>query len=226
MHGGSCGWKVNWAPARPSAFPCRPTTRRCWHRPSSVRRALVADDEIGYRLRTRPSAAQVPAVGQRFVLIDPEGPLRRLIQRYLPNVEVDAFVESCRGIGGLAAFARPSACHQRRPGARGATSSASFPMAHLPLRAGCRANKTPSAAWALSPTWSSPSCKSSCWRQSAGLVRRSKPCCWSTTRRTNCISSSACSSRGESLLHLASHHRAARTQHAAGSAAPISCCLT
>ncbi len=68
---------------------------------SSVRRALVADDEIGYHLRTRPSAAQVPAVGQRFVLVDPEGPLQRLIKRYLPNVEVDAFVDPAEALAAL-----------------------------------------------------------------------------------------------------------------------------
>ena len=68
---------------------------------SSVRRALVADDEIGYHLRTRPSAAQVPPVGQRFVLVDPEGPLQRLIKRYLPNVEVDAFVDPAEALAAL-----------------------------------------------------------------------------------------------------------------------------
>jgi signal transduction histidine kinase/CheY-like chemotaxis protein len=59
----------------------------------SLRRALVADDEIGYRLRTRPSAAPAPAVGQRLVLVDPEGPLQRVINRFLPDVEVEAFAE-------------------------------------------------------------------------------------------------------------------------------------
>jgi signal transduction histidine kinase/CheY-like chemotaxis protein len=59
----------------------------------SLRRALVADDEIGYHLRTRPSAAPAPAVGQRLVLVDPEGPLQRVINRFLPDVEVEAFAE-------------------------------------------------------------------------------------------------------------------------------------
>jgi signal transduction histidine kinase/CheY-like chemotaxis protein len=67
----------------PALFPSEPG--------HSLHRALVADDEIGYHLRTRPSAAPIPAVGQRLVLVDPEGPLQRLINRYLPDVEVDAF---------------------------------------------------------------------------------------------------------------------------------------
>ena len=68
---------------------------------NSVRRALVADDEIGYHLRTRPSAVQAPIVGQRFVLVDPEGPLQRLLTRYLPNVEVDAFVDPAEALAAL-----------------------------------------------------------------------------------------------------------------------------
>jgi signal transduction histidine kinase/CheY-like chemotaxis protein len=59
----------------------------------SLRRALVADDEVGYRLRTRPSAAPAPVVGQRLVLVDPEGALQRLFGRYLPDVEVEAVLD-------------------------------------------------------------------------------------------------------------------------------------
>ena len=42
-----------------------------------------------------------PPVGQRFVLVDPEGPLQRLMQRYLPNVEVDAFVDPAEALAAL-----------------------------------------------------------------------------------------------------------------------------
>lgn len=61
--------------------------------PHTIRRALVTDDEIGYRLRTRPSAAPAPAAGQRLVLVDPEGTLQRLIGRYLLDVEVEAVLD-------------------------------------------------------------------------------------------------------------------------------------
>ncbi len=77
---------------------------------SSVRRALVADDEIGYHLRTRPSAAQVPPVGQRFVLIDPGGPAPPIDSALSSQCRGRRLCRSCRGIGGLAAFTRPSTC--------------------------------------------------------------------------------------------------------------------
>jgi signal transduction histidine kinase/CheY-like chemotaxis protein len=93
MHGGSLwlesevgvGTTISFSlpTENPALFPSEPG--------HSLHRALVADDEIGYHLRTRPSAAPIPAVGQRLVLVDPEGPLQRLINRYLPDVEVDAF---------------------------------------------------------------------------------------------------------------------------------------
>jgi signal transduction histidine kinase/CheY-like chemotaxis protein len=67
----------------------------------SLRRALVADDEIGYHLRTRPAAVPAPAVGQRLVLIDPEGPLQRVINRFLPDVEVEAFATLDEAVAAL-----------------------------------------------------------------------------------------------------------------------------
>jgi len=56
---------------------------------SNVRRALVVDDEIGYRLRLRPSRAPQLTIGERLVIVDPEHTLQRLLNRYLPGVEVE-----------------------------------------------------------------------------------------------------------------------------------------
>ena len=55
-----------------------------------VRRSLVADDEVGYRLRTRPSRATTTPVNVRMVVVDPEQTLQRLLSRYLPDVDVEA----------------------------------------------------------------------------------------------------------------------------------------
>jgi CheY-like chemotaxis protein len=54
-----------------------------------LRRALVVDDEIGYHLRTHPSRVPVSPVTERLVVVDPERTLQRLLDRYLPSVEVE-----------------------------------------------------------------------------------------------------------------------------------------
>lgn len=91
MHGGSlwleselgAGTTINFS--LPAENPLLPAATPAY----SLRRALVADDEVGYHLRTRPSAAPVSVVSQRFVLVDPEGALQHLLSRYVPDVEVD-----------------------------------------------------------------------------------------------------------------------------------------
>lgn len=103
MHGGSL-WlesQVNVGTTISFTLPTENPALLAAAQANSLRRALVADDEIGYHLRTRPSAAPTPAVGQRFVLVDPEGPLQRLLTRYLPNVEVDAFVDPAEALAAL-----------------------------------------------------------------------------------------------------------------------------
>jgi len=55
-----------------------------------IRRSLIADDEVGYRLRTRPSSAPITPVNVRMVVVDPEQTLQRLLNRYLPDVDVEA----------------------------------------------------------------------------------------------------------------------------------------
>jgi CheY-like chemotaxis protein len=52
-------------------------------------------------VRTRPSAAPLPVVGQRLVLVDPEGTLRRLVGRYLPDVETEATVDLPEAVAAL-----------------------------------------------------------------------------------------------------------------------------
>jgi signal transduction histidine kinase/CheY-like chemotaxis protein len=93
----------------------------------SLRRALVADDEIGYHLRTRPAAVPAPPIGQRFVLVDPEGPLQRVIERFLPDVEVEAFAALDDALTAL----------QRSPAQAlvindAASGHAGFPISQLP----------------------------------------------------------------------------------------------
>ena len=68
----------------------------------SLRRAIVADDEVGYRLRARPSHPPPPAVTERLVVVDPEQTLQRLLSRYLPGVEVEAAPDLERALVALA----------------------------------------------------------------------------------------------------------------------------
>lgn len=68
---------------------------------SSLRRAIVVDDEIGYRVRTRPSRAHMSTVDERLVIVDPEQTLQRLLSRYLPGVEVEAAPNLAQAIAAL-----------------------------------------------------------------------------------------------------------------------------
>lgn len=54
-----------------------------------LRRAINPDDQMGYRVRTRRSLAPVPVLTERFVVIDQEQTLQRLLGRYLPAAEVE-----------------------------------------------------------------------------------------------------------------------------------------
>ncbi|MCE7983109.1 MAG: response regulator [Caldilinea sp. CFX5] len=54
-----------------------------------LRRAMNPDDQMGYRLRTHRSLAPVPILNERFVVIDQEQTLHRLLVRYLPAAEVE-----------------------------------------------------------------------------------------------------------------------------------------
>jgi signal transduction histidine kinase/CheY-like chemotaxis protein len=55
-----------------------------------LKRSVMLDDEMGYRLRTRRPQVPLPSVKERIVVVDPEQTLQRLLNRYLPGVEVEA----------------------------------------------------------------------------------------------------------------------------------------
>ncbi len=55
----------------------------------NVLRAINPDDPMGFRLRTRRSLAPVPTLTERFVVVDPEATLPRLLERHLPAAEIE-----------------------------------------------------------------------------------------------------------------------------------------
>lgn len=61
-------------------------------------RAINPDDPMGYRVRTRRSLAPVPTLTERFVVVDPEGALPRLLERHLPTAEIEACVDVTAGL--------------------------------------------------------------------------------------------------------------------------------
>lgn len=92
MHGGTM-WLASRAGAGTTiSFSLPVEDSLAWQAASdhSLRRALVVDDEVGYRLRTRPSRAPTVSINERLVVVDPEHTLQRLLDRYLPGVEVEA----------------------------------------------------------------------------------------------------------------------------------------
>lgn len=56
---------------------------------STLPRSRNPDDEMGYRVRTRRSRAPTPHLNERYVVVDPERTLQRLLIQYLPGVEVE-----------------------------------------------------------------------------------------------------------------------------------------
>lgn len=59
-------------------------------------RSIIPDDQSGYRIRSRAFQAPILPVNERFVIVDPEQTLERLLQRYLPNAKIE-------NVGNLAA---------------------------------------------------------------------------------------------------------------------------
>lgn len=55
----------------------------------NVLRGLNPDDPTGYRLRAHRSLAPHATLTERFVVVDGEGELPRLIERYLPGAEIE-----------------------------------------------------------------------------------------------------------------------------------------
>ena len=54
------------------------------------KRSITPDDETGYRIRTRPSLVSLLPITDRYVIIDPEGTLERLLTRYFPDARIEA----------------------------------------------------------------------------------------------------------------------------------------
>ncbi len=55
----------------------------------NILRAINPDDPMGFRLRTRPSLAPIPTLTERFVVVDPETTLPRMLERFLPDAEIE-----------------------------------------------------------------------------------------------------------------------------------------
>lgn len=66
-----------------------------------LRRAINPDDQMGYRVRTRRSLAPVPVLTERFVVMDQEQTLQRLLGRYLPAAEVEITADAPSAVEAL-----------------------------------------------------------------------------------------------------------------------------
>lgn len=66
-----------------------------------LRRAINPDDQMGYRVRTRRSLAPVPVLTERFVVIDQEQTLQRLLGRYLPAAEIEITADAPSAVAAL-----------------------------------------------------------------------------------------------------------------------------
>jgi CheY-like chemotaxis protein len=64
-----------------------------------ARRALTPDDETGYHLRA--SHAPAPTLTERFVIIDEEEMLPRLLARFLPEVDVEVAPDTASAVESL-----------------------------------------------------------------------------------------------------------------------------
>lgn len=53
-----------------------------------LRRSIIPGDEMGYRLRTRPSRFAAPEISPRLLVVEKEKTLEHLLRRYLPQAEI------------------------------------------------------------------------------------------------------------------------------------------
>jgi CheY-like chemotaxis protein len=70
----------------PSSLPITSVNR--------VRRSITPDDQMGYRIQRNRSLVSLPALTERFVVVDGEGTVQRLFERYLPTVEVESVADT------------------------------------------------------------------------------------------------------------------------------------
>ncbi len=68
---------------------------------TNIRRAIIPDDQVGYRVRARPFRAPLLPVTDRYVIVDPEHTLQRLLNRYLPNARVENTIEVAAAVEAL-----------------------------------------------------------------------------------------------------------------------------
>ena len=67
----------------------------------SLLRSINPDDEVGFRLRNRRSLAPQSLEGERFIIVDPEQTLQKLLTRFLPGSKVDAAPDLAAAIAEL-----------------------------------------------------------------------------------------------------------------------------
>jgi signal transduction histidine kinase/CheY-like chemotaxis protein len=68
---------------------------------NSVLRSIIPDDEIGYRLPTRRAHVAQITTADRFVVVDPEQTLQRLIMRFVPDANVETAADVTTAIEAL-----------------------------------------------------------------------------------------------------------------------------
>ncbi len=66
-----------------------------------LHRSIIPDDEIGYHLRTRRAQTPQLTTAERFVVVDQEQTLQRLITRYLPDIDVETLPDVSTAIEAL-----------------------------------------------------------------------------------------------------------------------------
>lgn len=67
----------------------------------SWKRSVVPDDEAGYHIRTRPSLVSLLPITDRYVIIDSEGTLQRLLTRYFPKARIESVLDVSAAIESL-----------------------------------------------------------------------------------------------------------------------------
>jgi CheY-like chemotaxis protein/anti-sigma regulatory factor (Ser/Thr protein kinase) len=68
---------------------------------TGLRRTIIPDDEMGYRLRTRSFQAQPMPLKDRYVVVDAEQTLSRLFERYLADSQIETSVDIGTAIAAL-----------------------------------------------------------------------------------------------------------------------------
>lgn len=70
-------------------------------REAVLQRAIIPDDETGYRIRTRAFQAPQLSIKDRYVIVDPENTLAKLIDRYLPDTLVETYPDIAAAVSAV-----------------------------------------------------------------------------------------------------------------------------